>query len=327
MITLQKIKKKLFPMQNFADPEVGDDYIANRPNTVASLLELKRVLDKHNITFWLDYGTLLGAVRDGAVIPWDHDIDFGAVKNEENFPKIIAAGKELEKQGYEVYYFLDRGMLNVRKPEALPISVHLYDIDENTARLNLAIPRNFTGNCYSYCWWVTATAKYPSEDLRSQVIVESLGETLSKAYPIPKFLSRTFIRSSALPIRLFSRQKIEKWLNKIEQKSKLSTQYLNYEYNRSDCENLGKINFYGAEFNIPSNLDEHLSRTYGKNWKTPNPKYVDENDNLLFVKSKLEQSKETGVEIKNEYEYPPREKAILDAMKKEKKKMFENKYQ
>ncbi|MEK6846081.1 MAG: hypothetical protein AABY26_04935, partial [Nanoarchaeota archaeon] len=100
--------------------------------------------------------------------------------------------------------------------------------------------------------------------------------------------------------RLFSRKKIEQWLNKIEHKSKLSTQYLNYEYNRSDCENLGKIQFYGAEFNIPSNLDEHLSRTYGKNWKTPNPEYVDENDNLLFVKSKQKQNLETGRKLEKE---------------------------
>ncbi len=307
---ISKLKKKLFPGQNFIDPP--EDRIAHRPKAVESLLEVKAALDKQGITFWLDYGTLLGAVRNGAVIPWDHDIDFGAIKNEEDFPKIIAAGKELEKNGYEVYYFLDRGMLNVRKPEALPISLHLYDVDENTARLNLAIPRNFTGNCYSYWWWVTATAKYSSKDSRSQVIVESLGETLSKAYPLPRFLSRAFIRSSALPLRLFPRQKIEKWLNKIEQKSKLSTQYLNYEYNRSDCENLGKINFYGAEFNIPSNLDEHLSRTYGKTWKTPNPEYVDEKDNLLFVKSKQQQSQETGMEIKIEYEDPHHGKARVD---------------
>lgn len=315
---ISKLKKKLFPGQNFADPDESGDYISNRPKTIESVMLFKEAFDNQGITFWLEFGTLLGAVRDGKVIPWDHDIDFGTVKNEEDFPKIIAAGKELEKVGYEVYYFLERGMLNVHKPEALPISLHLYDVDENTARLNLAIPRNFTGNCYSYCWWVTAAAKYPSKDIRSRVIVESLRETLSKAYPLPSFLSRIFIRGSVFPLRLFSRQKLETWLNKIEQKSKLSTQYLNYEYNRSDCENLGKINFYGAEFNTPSNLDEHLSSTYGKTWKTPNPEYVNENDNLLLVKSKQKQSKETGVELKIEYEEPCTGKAMFNPIKKDK---------
>lgn len=27
------------------------------------------------ITYWIDFGTLLGAVRDGHVIPWDNDCD------------------------------------------------------------------------------------------------------------------------------------------------------------------------------------------------------------------------------------------------------------
>jgi len=42
---------------------------------VEALKEVKEVLDEYNIEFWLDLGTLLGAVRSGKFIPWDHDID------------------------------------------------------------------------------------------------------------------------------------------------------------------------------------------------------------------------------------------------------------
>ncbi|DBA00091.1 TPA: hypothetical protein N0F65_000382 [Lagenidium giganteum] len=34
-------------------------------------------LDKHNINHWVDSGTLLGAVRDKGLIPYDVDADFG----------------------------------------------------------------------------------------------------------------------------------------------------------------------------------------------------------------------------------------------------------
>lgn len=39
------------------------------------LLDIKRVLDNQNVPFWLNGGTLLGAIRDKALFNWDHDLD------------------------------------------------------------------------------------------------------------------------------------------------------------------------------------------------------------------------------------------------------------
>ena len=33
------------------------------------------ILEKHNIRYWIDMGTLLGIIRDNELIPWDHDVD------------------------------------------------------------------------------------------------------------------------------------------------------------------------------------------------------------------------------------------------------------
>jgi hypothetical protein len=46
------------------------------------LMETARVLEKEDIPYWLDSGTLLGAVRDGNIIPWDVDADIGMLKSD-----------------------------------------------------------------------------------------------------------------------------------------------------------------------------------------------------------------------------------------------------
>lgn len=39
------------------------------------LKNFDKLCKKHNLTYWIAYGTVLGAVRHGGFIPWDDDID------------------------------------------------------------------------------------------------------------------------------------------------------------------------------------------------------------------------------------------------------------
>ena len=41
--------------------------------------EAKAVLDEFGVVFFLRHGTCLGAVRDGAFIGWDDDLDIGSI--------------------------------------------------------------------------------------------------------------------------------------------------------------------------------------------------------------------------------------------------------
>ena len=50
--------------------------------------ELDRICRKHNIEYSLTGGSLIGAVRDGGIIPWDDDVDI--IMTRKNYDKLIS---------------------------------------------------------------------------------------------------------------------------------------------------------------------------------------------------------------------------------------------
>lgn len=57
------------------------------------LIEMDRLCRENNIEYFIDSGTLLGAVRHKGFIPWDDDVD--VVLKRSEFNKLLAAGDKL----------------------------------------------------------------------------------------------------------------------------------------------------------------------------------------------------------------------------------------
>ncbi|UYO00434.1 MAG: LicD family protein [Devosia sp.] len=75
------------------------------PSLAAALVPLRPYLGN----YWLDSGGLLGAVRSGALMSWDSDIDLGIW--EEDVAGIVKAVPTLREQGWRVHTRSYRGRI------------------------------------------------------------------------------------------------------------------------------------------------------------------------------------------------------------------------
>ena len=69
----------------------------------ANFVEVIDVLNARNIPYWVCHGTLLGLIRDGTLIPWDHDIDIamwaGTVSKTSLIELMLSKGYRLKSDG------------------------------------------------------------------------------------------------------------------------------------------------------------------------------------------------------------------------------------
>ena len=116
---IRKIARKAVGMQGFETRLDSLSYyfsswhdISQFPKAQGPLRELQladtrmiaivdKVLRKHGIRYWLDFGTMLGAVRHKGFIPWDDDIDLAIPRNDyEKALKILK--EELSPYSFEI---------------------------------------------------------------------------------------------------------------------------------------------------------------------------------------------------------------------------------
>jgi len=76
----------LFPLKGTITNEIVDEA---HKRLLKIAIEVRQVLNRHNIPYSIFFGTVIGAVRHKGFVPWDMDMDFGAFDNYEETVKYL----------------------------------------------------------------------------------------------------------------------------------------------------------------------------------------------------------------------------------------------
>ena len=97
--------------------------------TLAILLDFDKICKQNNIHYWLDFGTLIGAVRHKGFIPWDDDIDLGIFRKD--YERIMGiVNSNLVNPDIVAEYDHDGIFIKIKHKKCNLLFLDLFPVDE-----------------------------------------------------------------------------------------------------------------------------------------------------------------------------------------------------
>ena len=261
-----------------------DDYTKNFPELksvqkieLGILIEFDRVCRNHNLCYFLDSGTALGAVRHKGFIPWDDDIDVGMprpdydrfmeigmeelgkeffLQNLQTDPKIPFPYAKIRKNGTE---FVEWNKRNIDMHHGIYIDIFPYD----------RLPESGIDEYMNYC-----------RELNKKLFKRRIPDRVGLPQSDLKWkIGAAARRLQYLAMQLTSEKKL------LEKLDRDYTKYenLGFASGKSTCHSVStrvaysndtlfppkEIEFEGHSFYAPRDMDTYLTEMYGDYMQLP----------------------------------------------------------
>lgn len=206
-----------------------------------ALIEITNIFKKFKIQYFLDTGTLLGAIRGNRFIPWDNDIDLGVYSS--NFPNeklLIELSNIFYRLGYNVT--ADKKNISIKKSKTdIEINIKFYENESinSVGEFVIVNGNKFCALMYNH--------------LKGNIIYK---KGYGLFYYVTAIYSR-FLKNTGfmVPYRL------EKYILKKANFSFKKTLIPSFLIN-----NTIDYVFYNEPFSIPKNYKKYLVHRYGLKW-------------------------------------------------------------